>query len=138
MKAQIINNENEISKVSEIIIVNSFGVLSKYYDYCRSVFMGKSLLNKFINTGGQNPIEAAKLGCKVYSGPYVYNFNEVYKYLEKNRMAKNIETEEELVKNLLSDFNTSEERNENDTIKLNIYGDDIFKKTIREIENFII
>ena len=53
-------------------------------------------------------------------------------------MAKNIETEDELVKNLLSDFNTLKERNENDTIKLNIYGDDIFKKTIREIENFII
>ncbi|MDC0344089.1 hypothetical protein OAM66_01135 [Pelagibacteraceae bacterium] len=138
MKAQIINNENEISKVSEIIIVNSFGVLSKYYDYCRSVFMGKSLLNKFINTGGQNPIEAAKLGCKVYSGPYVYNFNEVYKYLEKNRMAKRIKTEEELVKNLLVDFNTLEGRNENDINKLDKYGDDIFKKTIREIENFII
>ena len=24
--------------------------------------------------GGQNPIDAAKLRCKIYHGPYVYNF----------------------------------------------------------------
>ena len=79
---------------------------------------------------------------KIYKSLILDNKNWDYggkiSLLEKNRMAKNIETEDELVKNLLSDFNTLKERNENDTIKLNIYGDDIFKKTIREIENFII
>ena len=33
---------------------------------------------------GQNPIEAVKFGCKVYHGPYVYNFEDIYKILEEN------------------------------------------------------
>ena len=32
------------------------------------------MIKKLENVGGQNPIEAAMLGCKVYHGPYVYNF----------------------------------------------------------------
>ena len=38
--------------------------------------MGKSILKKFENEGGQNPIEAARFGCKIYHGPYIYNFFE--------------------------------------------------------------
>ena len=41
------------------------------------------MIKKLKNDGGQNPIEAAKLGCKIYHGPYVYNFEEIYKILEK-------------------------------------------------------
>jgi 3-deoxy-D-manno-octulosonic-acid transferase len=37
--------------------------------------MGNSLLP---GGGGQNPIEAAKLGCAILHGPYVENFSEVY------------------------------------------------------------
>ena len=45
--------------------------------------MGKSLLKKLNLVGGQNPIEPAKYDCKIYFGPYVYNFLEVYEYLKK-------------------------------------------------------
>ena len=41
--------------------------------------------------GGQNPIDAAKLGCKIYHGPYVYNFKEIYEILKKNNISKEIE-----------------------------------------------
>ena len=37
----------------------------------------------------QNPIDAAKLGCKIYHGPYVYNFKEIYEILEKIIFQKN-------------------------------------------------
>ena len=33
---------------------------------------------------GKNPIDAAKLGCKVYHGPYIYNFQEIYEILKNN------------------------------------------------------
>ena len=49
----------------------------------RKVFLGKSLLSKFKNAGGQNQIEAAKFGCKIYHGRYVYNFEEVYELFKK-------------------------------------------------------
>ena len=35
--------------------------------------MGKSLKEKFKSSGGQNPLEAVKLGCRVYHGPYISN-----------------------------------------------------------------
>ena len=38
--------------------------------------MGKSYLKKLESVGGQNPIEAAKYDCKIYHGPYIYNFDE--------------------------------------------------------------
>ena len=53
------------------------------------------LLKKLKNDGGQNPIDAAKLGCKIYHGPYVYNFEEIYKILKKNNISKKIKNYEE-------------------------------------------
>ena len=90
LNVQIIKNENEINKNSEIILVNSFGELPKYYHYCKSVFIGKSLLKNLILVGGQNPIEAAVNGCKIYHGPYVYNFAEIYKYLNEINVTKKV------------------------------------------------
>ena len=46
------------------------------------------MIKKLKNDGGQNPIEAAKLKCKIYHGPYVYNFEEIYEILEKNNISK--------------------------------------------------
>ena len=54
--------------------------------------------------GGQNPIDAAKLGCKIYHGPYIYNFNEIYELLKKD-IAHLVETCDELSINLINDLN---------------------------------
>ena len=56
--------------------------------------MGKSTLKKLEKVSGQSPIEAANFGCKIYNGPYVYNFKEIYdvfaeKYSKKNRVPWN-------------------------------------------------
>ena len=40
------------------------------------------MIKKLHKVGGQNPIEAAKLGCKIYHGPYIYNFKEIYDFLK--------------------------------------------------------
>ena len=49
-----------------MLILNTFGILQNYFKYAKSVFIGKSLIKKLENDGGQNPIDAAKLGCKIY------------------------------------------------------------------------
>ena len=94
-----------ILKNKEIIIINSFGNLPKFFKYAKSVFIGKSTIKKFKNVGGQNPIDAAKLGCKIYHGPYVYNFKEIYEILKKNNISKEINNYDELAKILIQDFN---------------------------------
>ena len=104
MKSQILNKNNKILKDSEIVIINFFGALKDYYAYAKSVFIGKSMIKKLENVGGQNPIEAAKLNCKIYNGPYVYNFKEIYKILNKNKISKQIENYKELSRNLIIDL----------------------------------
>ena len=80
---QIIKEGDVIKNHKEVIIVNAFGILNEYFKFAKSVFVGKSLNEEFKNVSGQSPIEAATLGCKIYHGPYVYNFQEIYQILHK-------------------------------------------------------
>ena len=58
----------------------------------RVFFIGKSLIKRLKNVSGQNPIEAAKFGCKIYHGPYVYNFEEIYDQLNIMEFPKKLKT----------------------------------------------
>jgi 3-deoxy-D-manno-octulosonic-acid transferase len=48
------------------------------------VFIGGSL----VRHGGQNPIEAAKLGAAILHGPHIWNFAEIYTALDECRGAE--------------------------------------------------
>ena len=104
LDVQILNKEEVIEENKEIVIVNYFGALNNFFKYAKSVFIGKSLIKKLKYVGGQNPIEAAKLACKIYHGPYVYNFQDIYKLLEDNNISKKIENYLELSKYLALDL----------------------------------
>jgi len=104
LKTQILNRNENILDGNEIIIINHFGALKDYFAYAKSVFIGKSMIKKFEKDGGQNPIEAAKLKCKIYHGPYVYNFDEIYKILENYGISQQIENYFELSDNLKTDL----------------------------------
>ena len=121
---QILKKGELIQEKKEIIIINYFGNLPAYFKLASSVFVGKSLIKKLKEVGGQNPIEAAKLGCKIYHGPYIYNFFEIYKILNQNHVSKKVESSHELANFLKSDFTS--ENNE----KLSSFMDSIGKKTL--------
>ena len=95
--------------------------------------MGKSFLKKLIKVGGQNPIEPAKCGCKIYHGPYVSNFKEIYKLLNEKEIAHEIIDEIELSENLFKDFNNNNNLNKKNVEELNYYGDKILALTKEEI-----
>ncbi len=107
LKSQVLSDGELIERDKEIVIINSYGSISKYLSICKSVFIGKSMVKSLELVGGQNPIEAAKSGCKIYHGPYVYNFQEVYDLLNKYRISEQINTIDELANNLSIDFNKS-------------------------------
>ena len=138
LSCQILNKNDLILSSKEIIIINSFGILSNFFNYSRSVFMGKSLIKKFERNGGQNPIEAAKLGCKIYHGPYVYNFKEIYEIFEKYDISKKIDTVEKLADNLIIDFGENKDISKNLSIKLDILSDEILEKTMKNINKFLL
>jgi 3-deoxy-D-manno-octulosonic-acid transferase len=134
---QILNDGDLIKNDKEILIINSFGVLFKYFNYCKNIFIGKSLIKKLKTVGGQNPIEAAKLGCKIYFGPYVYNFQEVYNFLKTNHMAEQIKNEYELSDKIIKNFEKSKKINYQNIDLLNNYGDQILKQTIAKLNKLI-
>jgi len=137
LNCQILNNGDTINQDKEILIINSFGVAFKYFNYCKNIFIGKSLLKKLINDGGQNPIEAAKSNCKVYFGPYVYNFQEVYKFLKSNNMAQEVNNEYDLSGRIIKDFENSKLIHSHNVDLLNNHGNKILQNTIMKLNKFI-
>ena len=137
LNCQILNKNDKILDNNEIIIINYFGSLPSYYKYSQSVFVGKSILKKFQQVGGQNPIEAAKLGCKIYHGPYVYNFQDIYSLLAKNKVSKQINSKEELVKNLAIDLKNSKNDNLEFITLVNLLGKKILIDSVRKINTFL-
>ena len=137
LNTQVLNKDDLIEKDKEIILINSFGVLNNYFKYAKSVFIGKSTLKKFENIGGQNPIDAALLGCRIYHGPYVYNFREIYSILEKNHISKEISNFNELTDNLNSDLKSLDKDREKTTSLINNFGQKTLADTMKKINYFL-
>ena len=78
IKAKIIVNDEEITE--DLIVINSFGNLGKYFHISDIVFLGGS----FVNKGGHNPIEPAINNCVVVAGPQVYNWQNIYDDMKEN------------------------------------------------------
>ena len=133
---QVIRRDEIISNDTEIAIINSFGVMPEYLKYARSALIGKSLLTKLKRDGGQNPILAAQMGCKIYHGPYVSNFVEIYKFLMDKNLSKEILTVNDLSDNLINDFKKKKDLNKSKVLFDNI-GKTILEKTFKEIDNFL-
>jgi 3-deoxy-D-manno-octulosonic-acid transferase len=57
-----------------VYIADTMGELGLFYRLTRFCFIGGSL----IRHGGQNPLEPAKLGCAVLTGPHTYNFTTAF------------------------------------------------------------
>ena len=137
LKVQVVEKDSEILQESEIVIVNAFGVMSDYLSNAKSVFIGKSLLKKFKNDGGQNPILAALHGCKIYHGPYVFNFKDIYEFLGSKEICKEIVDVDELIYNLNSDFKINEKNVTNSKKLINDIGEEILFNTLNKINSFI-
>ena len=137
LSSQILNDGDLIDKNKEILIINSFGVLFKYFNYCKNIFIGKSLIKKLKFVGGQNPIEAAKLDCNIYYGPYVYNFQEVYDFLETNKMAEQIYNEYDLSNSIMKKFKNPKKIDYENIDLLNNHGEKILQHTIMSLNELI-
>jgi 3-deoxy-D-manno-octulosonic-acid transferase len=62
---------------TELYIADTLGELGVLYRLCPLAVMGGS----FVPHGGQNPLEPARLGAAVLSGPHIDNFREIFRLL---------------------------------------------------------
>jgi 3-deoxy-D-manno-octulosonic-acid transferase len=83
-------------RTTEIYIADTVGELGLLYRLAPAVFIGGS----FVKHGGQNPIEAAKLGCAILHGPHVWNFAEIYAALDGAHGAISVEEPDRLAAHL--------------------------------------
>jgi len=79
-----------------VYVADTLGELGLFYRIAPIVFMGGSLASH----GGQNPIEATRLGAAVLHGPHVWNFAEIYAMLDEAHGAELVLNEETLAARL--------------------------------------
>jgi len=72
---------------TDVYVADTIGELGLIYRLAPIVFMGGSL----VRHGGQNPIEAAKLGAAILHGPHVWNFADIYAALDAAHGAERVE-----------------------------------------------
>ena len=75
---------------------DTMGEMGLFYRLSPVVVMGGSL----VPHGGQNPIEAIKLGAAIAHGPHVFNFSDVFAALDEAGGAKQVHDSETLAKQL--------------------------------------
>lgn len=79
-----------------IIIINSYGGLAKYFTKSDIVFLGGSLTPN----GGHNPIEPALHKCVILTGSNFFNWQNIYEDMIKHKACIKIETTMDLEKEL--------------------------------------
>ncbi len=128
LKVHLHEPKKKISPDTSIYLVNSYGKTKSFYKECKNVFLGGSI----ITHGGQNPLEAVRYGCKVFHGPNVSNFKEIYDFLKNKRLSKKI-TNHKTLANLLD--MTFKKKSNPKKISQNLYliGKNILNKTYKEI-----
>ena len=124
---------NKLSKLCDVYLVDSYGETLKFYDVSKIVFLGGSL----INHGGQNPIEPARLGCKIFHGSNVQNFKEVYGYLNRLNISKKINNAEDLTKHLIYELKLNKKKQYKFKRQMDYIGSQILNKTFLEIKKYL-
>ena len=119
-------------KKNDVYIVDSYGENKSFYKISNVVFIGGSLVSR----GGQNPLEALRFGCNILHGNYTFNFKDVYKMLEKEKLSLKVNNSKDLEKKALNLLN-DKINNLNKIKKLKRIGDLILKKNLNELVKII-
>jgi 3-deoxy-D-manno-octulosonic-acid transferase len=83
-----------ISRQTQIYVADTLGEMGLFFRLANVVVMGGSFVP---GVGGHNPMEPARLGAPVISGPQVFNSAEVYEAMvEGERGAMIVETPKDL------------------------------------------
>ena len=126
------SSNQKIRKDSDVYLVDSYGESSNFYNLTNVSFVGGSI----IKHGGQNPLEAARLGNFIINGPNVQNFKEIYAFLNNLKMSSstsNILAMENLILKKLKTKTTN--KNIKKIIKI---GNDVLEKNLFYINKYLI
>ncbi len=132
LKVHYHDSKKKINKGTDIYLVNSYGETKSFYNICKNIFLGGSL----VDHGGQNPLEAARFGCNILHGPHVSNFTEIYQFLKLKSISTKITNQQQFV-TMMDKFFKKKSKSKLIQKKLNFIGKKILELTYREINSFI-
>jgi len=84
---------NDSPAAAQVYLGDTMGELMMLYGASDLAFIGGSLIER----GGHNPLEPAAWGIGVISGPYVFNFESIYKCLQEHDGVTIVESAGELL-----------------------------------------
>lgn len=124
-----------IKPETDVYLADTIGEMGVFYSLTSVAYMGGSL----IAHGGQNPIEAIKLGAGVITGPHWHNFEDSYRELFRLNGAREVISAEIMastVRELLTDSDKlSEMRKQADGAVRNLSG--ALNLTLEAIDQYL-
>ena len=128
-KLKVVSHSSKPRRLKDVnfYIVDTFGETKKFHKLASTVFLGGSIVKR----GGQNPLEAARLGAKILHGPNVDNFRDVYKLLKSLKVSKKIKSSSDLATSIRF------KKNKNIGNKIKNIGKKILTKTINELDAIV-
>jgi 3-deoxy-D-manno-octulosonic-acid transferase len=124
-------SKGQINSDTDIYLVDTFGETKSFLKLSKIAFMGKSIYAY----GGQNPIEAARLGNRIIHGPNIENFIEVYDFLGKQGISTKIKSYKDL-ENLVVKLDRKKIYSQQIIKKLAYIGNQILLKNEKEINKY--
>ena len=121
----------KIRKDTDIYLVDSYGVSSKFYNLTNITFVGGSL----VDHGGQNPLEPARFGNFIINGPNVSNFKDIYSFLIKHKMSLTTSSSLKIEKIIFKNLN--HKKNKQNIKKINKIGKQVLDKNLLYINKYI-
>ncbi len=111
---------------TEIYIADTIGELGTFYSISPVSLVGGSL----VEHGGQNPIEAVRLGSCVLTGPFVHNFRDAYAALFREGGAVEVRSSDDIARQvtlLLKDQQAAERMRHGADVALQSLGGSLAK-----------
>ena len=137
LKIVLYSKLDQIDINTDILLIDTYGEASIFYNISKYVFVGKSTIKSLIMDSGQNPIEPARLGCKIFHGPNVSNFVEIYEYLRTLGVTKQVNNSNELSILLIEEFKENKGEKSNIKEEIDNYGQNILNNVIEELKKYI-
>jgi len=131
LKVHLHASNKPINRDTDIYLVDTFGETKSFLKLSKTAFMGKSIYTE----GGQNPLEAARLGNRIIHGPHIENFVEVYDFLKKQGISTKINSSKDLEK-LVVKFEQKKNYSQQIIKKLSYTGNQILLNNEKEINKY--
>jgi 3-deoxy-D-manno-octulosonic-acid transferase len=131
LKTIVHSSKQEPKEDTDIYLVDSYGLSSKFYNLSTITFMGGSL----IKHGGQNPLEPARLGNFIINGPNVNNFKEIYSFLFRNKISSTTSSMSKMKQIIIKKIN--QKNNKENIVKIRKIGNHILNKNLFYITKYL-